>query len=57
MQRMEKSRQSYILFAPDNEEKQPAIDRKNSRQRLDRSLRGIMQEDNFNIENSKYFHD
>lgn len=47
MQRMEKSRQSYILFAPDNEEKQPAIDRKNSRQRLDRSLRGIMQEGQF----------
>ncbi|MBO0410797.1 hypothetical protein P7D85_07100 [Enterococcus hulanensis] len=57
MQRMEKSRQSYILFAPENEQKQPAIERKNSRQRLDRSLRGIMQEENSSIENSKYFHD
>lgn len=33
------------------------MERKNSRQRLDRSLRGIMQEDNSQIENSKYFHD
>ncbi|MBO0457239.1 hypothetical protein JZO77_10900 [Enterococcus hulanensis] len=57
MQRMEKSRQSYILFAPENEQRQPAIERKNSRQRLDRSLRGIMQEENSSIENSKYFHD
>lgn len=57
LQRMEKSRQSYILFASDNDQKQPAIERKNSRQRLDRSLRGIMQEENSQIENSKYFHD
>lgn len=57
MQRMEKPRQSYILFAPESEEKQPMNERKNSRQRLDRSLRGIMQEDNSKIENSKYFHD
>ena len=57
MQRMEKTRQSYILFAPEVEETQPVIERKNSRQRLDRSLRGIMQEDNSKIENSKYFHD
>lgn len=57
MQRMEKSRQSYILFASENEQQQPAIERKNSRQRLDRSLRGIMEEENSSIENSKYFHD
>ena len=57
MQRMEKAKQSYLLFASENDEKQPVIERKNSRQRLDRSLRGIMQEDNSQIENSKYFHD
>ena len=57
MSRMEKTPQSYILFASENEEKQPVMERKNSRQRLDRSLRGIMQEDNSQIENSKYFHD
>ncbi|MDT2597086.1 hypothetical protein P7D52_09440 [Enterococcus dongliensis] len=54
MQRMEKPRQSYILFA--SEEKQPD-ERKKSRQRLDRSLRGILQEETSSIENSKYFHD
>lgn len=56
MQRMEKSRQSYILFASEKEE-QPALERKKTRQRLDRSLRGIMQEDNSKLEDSKYFHD
>lgn len=57
MQRMEKSRQSYILFASEKEEKKPITERKNSRQRLDRSLRGIMEEDNSKLEDSKYFHD
>ena len=55
MQRMEKQRNSYILFAPEKKVEKPAIERKNSRQRLDRSLRGIMEEDNSKIENSKYF--
>lgn len=57
MQRMEKSPQSYILFAPENEPNRPALERKNSRQRLDRTLRGIMQEENSKIEDSKYFQD
>lgn len=57
MRRMEKTRQSYILFAPENEQVKPAVERKNSRQRLDRTLRGIMQEENSRIEDSKYFQD
>ena len=57
MSRMEKSKQSYILFASENEQTPPVIERKKSRQRLDRSLRGIMHEDNSKIESSKYFHD
>lgn len=56
MQRMEKPRQSYLLFASEKEA-QPALERKKTRQRLDRSLRGIMQEDNSKLEDSKYFHD
>ncbi|MGX7205844.1 hypothetical protein [Enterococcus pingfangensis] len=56
MQRMEKPRHSYVLFASEEEE-QPLNERKKARQRLDRSLRGIMEEDNSNIENSKYFRD
>ncbi|MGF2942872.1 hypothetical protein [Enterococcus xiangfangensis] len=56
MQRMEKPRDSYVLFASE-EEKEPLNERKKVRQRLDRSLRGILEEDNSNIENSKYFHD
>lgn len=55
IQRMEKQRNSYILFAPEKKVEKPAIERKNSRQRLDRSLRGILEEDNSKIENSKYF--
>ncbi|MDT2770994.1 hypothetical protein P7H46_09105 [Enterococcus pseudoavium] len=57
LQRMEKPRQSYILFATEQEAAQSVAKRKNSRQRLDRSLRGIMQEENSKIEDSKYFHD
>lgn len=57
MERMEKPRQSYILFASENEEKTVAAERKNTRHRLDRTLQGIIQEESSNIGDSKYFHD